>query len=202
MKIAVLGGTGRTGLHVVQKALAAGYEVVALVRSPEKMTIQDDKLVVIEGEVTDKSAVAKTIQGTDAVISALTPIREGMHNIISVMQVNNVRRLIVTVGAGVYQDGDEPPFVSKVISTIIKIFSRDAYMATVDVSEMVKESGLDWTLARAPRLINKLATDNLYIGPLNSKMRPTLSREDYANFMIDQVDMDTYIGQTPVISDK
>ncbi|NIP23956.1 MAG: NAD(P)H-binding protein [Phycisphaerae bacterium] len=75
-------------------------------------------------------------------------------------------------------------------------------MATVDVSEMVKESGLDWTLARAPRLINKLATDNLYIGPLNSKMRPTLSREDYANFMIDQVDMDTYIGQTPVISDK
>lgn len=202
MKIAVLGGTGRTGIHVVERALAAGHEVVALARSPEKLTIRDEKLTVIVGEVTDKSAVARTIRGADAVISALTPVREAMELIIAVMKEENVRRLIVTAGAGVYQEGDEPPFISKVISTIIKTFSRKAYEATVEVTELVKGSNLDWTLARAPRLLNKPATGNLYVGPLNSKMRPTLSREDYANFMVDQVDKDGYIRRTPVVSDK
>ena len=202
MKIAVFGGTGRTGIHVAEKALAAGHEVAALVRSPEKMRIQDGKLMVIEGEVRDKSAVARTIQGADAVISALTPVREAMELIIAVMKEENVQRLIVTAGAGVYQEGDAPPFISKVISTFIKTFSRDAFEATVEVTELVKRSNLDWTLARAPRLINKPATGNLYIGPLNSKMKATLSREDYANFLVEQVGKDIYIGRTPVVSDK
>ena len=33
MRIAVFGGTGRTGRHVVTQALAAGHEVRVLVRS-------------------------------------------------------------------------------------------------------------------------------------------------------------------------
>ena len=46
MKVAVIGATGPTGMCVVQQALDAGHEVVALVRSPEKMTIQHDNLQV------------------------------------------------------------------------------------------------------------------------------------------------------------
>jgi hypothetical protein len=68
--------------------------------------------------------------------------------------------------------------------------------------EIVKASGLDWTIARAPRLLNKPATDNLYTGPLNNSMKSTLSREDYAGFILEQVDKETYIRKTPVISDK
>lgn len=37
MKIAVLGATGPSGLEVVKEGLARQYEVVALVRNPEKL---------------------------------------------------------------------------------------------------------------------------------------------------------------------
>ena len=37
MKIALLGATGEVGGHFFNKALAAGYEVKALVRTPEKL---------------------------------------------------------------------------------------------------------------------------------------------------------------------
>ena len=46
MKVAVIGATGDLGKFVVQQALDAGNAVVALVRSPEKMTIKHDNLQV------------------------------------------------------------------------------------------------------------------------------------------------------------
>ena len=66
MKIAIFGGTGRVGNEVLNQALAAGHEVVALVRSPEKLTVED-KLTIIKGNVTDVEAVARTISGADLI---------------------------------------------------------------------------------------------------------------------------------------
>ena len=42
MKIAVFGASGRTGRPLVEKALAKGYEVTALVRDPAKIHIKDN----------------------------------------------------------------------------------------------------------------------------------------------------------------
>lgn len=48
MKVAVLGATGPTGVEVVKQALELGYDVVALVRDPEKLAtlVKHDKLKV------------------------------------------------------------------------------------------------------------------------------------------------------------
>ena len=202
MKIAVFGGTGRTGTHVVQRALADGHEVVVLARTPEKLTVKDDRLTVVQGDVLDKTAVSQTITGADAVISALAPTLAGVQNIVAVMKKANVRRLVVTSGAGVKRAGDEPPFASKLISGAIKLFSRQMYEESLAIADLVQYSGLDGTLVRAPRLMDKPATGNLYIGPLNKNMKTTLSREDFANFLVTAVTDDKLIGQTPVLSDK
>lgn len=202
MKIAVFGGTGRTGILVVKAALAQGYEVVSLARTPEKMMIQDEKLTVVQGDVEDKTAVAQTIAGADAVISALAPHLVGVQNIIATMQEAGVRRLLVTSGAGVKCPGDTPPFSSKIIGSILKLTSRDMYEQSVALADAVQVSGLDYTLVRAPRLMDKQATGNLYVGPLNKNMKTTLSREDFANFLVAQVQEDEWIGKTPVLSDK
>ena len=202
MKIAVFGGTGRTGVHVVNKALAEGYQVVVLARTPEKMAIQDEKLTTVQGDVTDKTAVAETIAGAEAVISALAPTVAGVQNIIEAMKNAGIGRLIVTSGAGVYRAGDEPPVSSKIISWIIKTFSKQAFEESTKIADMVRDSGLDWTLVRAPRLVDKPATNQLYVGPLNKNMKTSLSREDYANFMVAAVKDADLFGQSPVLSDK
>ena len=46
MKIAVLGASGRTGQEFLQVALNAKHQVVAIVRTPEKIQIQHDNLEV------------------------------------------------------------------------------------------------------------------------------------------------------------
>ena len=39
-KLAVFGATGRTGLVLVQQALAKGHSVTAVVRNPEKLQLK------------------------------------------------------------------------------------------------------------------------------------------------------------------
>lgn len=46
MKLAILGATGRTGVHLVEQALEEGHEVVAIVRTPSKVTTEHENLKV------------------------------------------------------------------------------------------------------------------------------------------------------------
>ena len=47
MKIAVLGATGATGIRFVKEALVVGYDIVAVVRNPDKLKdVKDNRLEV------------------------------------------------------------------------------------------------------------------------------------------------------------
>jgi uncharacterized protein YbjT (DUF2867 family) len=48
MRIAVFGATGRTGVPLVEQALDRGHEVVAFVRTPERLPVVDDALHVVD----------------------------------------------------------------------------------------------------------------------------------------------------------
>ena len=39
MRVAITGATGFIGGHIISQAIAAGHEVVALVRSPAKLVV-------------------------------------------------------------------------------------------------------------------------------------------------------------------
>jgi len=67
LKISVFGGSGRTGIHVIQQALVSGYEIKALVRSPEKPG-------VLQGDIFNISDLEPVIKGTEAVVSVLVPL--------------------------------------------------------------------------------------------------------------------------------
>jgi putative NADH-flavin reductase len=47
MNIVILGATGKTGSILLRQALDAGHTVTALVRTPSKITLKNDKLTVI-----------------------------------------------------------------------------------------------------------------------------------------------------------
>ena len=74
MNIALLGATGAVGGHFLTKALAAGYEVKALVRTPEKLR-KDASLSVLKGDVTNPVDVAELIRGGDVVVSCLGNVK-------------------------------------------------------------------------------------------------------------------------------
>lgn len=71
MKLVIFGATGKTGQEIVKQSLAEGYEVTAFVRDPSKMTLEDDDLKVMTGDIYEFTAVKQAIQGQDAVICSL-----------------------------------------------------------------------------------------------------------------------------------
>ena len=77
MKIALFGATGSVGGYFLNKALAAGHDVTALVRSPEKLGAQLN-LSAVKGDVTNVSDVQNVIDQADIVVSCLGNVKGAM----------------------------------------------------------------------------------------------------------------------------
>src|SRR4030043_1850839 len=69
MKIAIIGASGKVGSFIRDEALARGHQVTAIVRHPEKITVQNPRLTVVKADVL-KDKVDELVKGQDAVISA------------------------------------------------------------------------------------------------------------------------------------
>ena len=120
MRLAIFGGTGKTGTHLVDQAIAAGHQVRMLARSPGKVWIRDEKLTVIQGDATDAAAVEKVIDGTDAVISTLGQTKtsppdlltEAASHMVAAMKNHDVRRIVTLTGAAQAPSSPTLPTVS------------------------------------------------------------------------------------------
>jgi len=71
LRIVVYGGTGNIGQRIVHEALARGHTVTVVVRDPSAMAGQLPRLNVLKGDVLDSAEVARTISGSDVVVSAV-----------------------------------------------------------------------------------------------------------------------------------
>jgi putative NADH-flavin reductase len=72
MKVAIIGASGQIGALIRDEALARGHKVTAIVRNPQKITVQDPHLTVVKADVL-KDKVEELVKGHDAVISAYNP---------------------------------------------------------------------------------------------------------------------------------
>lgn len=160
MRLAIFGGSGRTGLHLVEQALADGHDLTVLVRDPVKLTRHDPRLKVLAGNVQDGARVAETLHGAEAVLSVLGPARNepvyeisaGMRPVLAAMPPPGVRRLIVSIGAGVADSNDTPGAFDHLMNFLVQRLARYVYADMLQVDGRVRTSGLDWTIVRMPRL--------------------------------------------------
>jgi len=188
--IAIFGATGRAGKHLVQQALNSGYCVRALARDPGKLNMQHERLLVVQGSLSDKPQVEQVIAESDAVLSVLGPtsneptfeISQGTQTIVAAMKKHGVKRLIISAGAGVGDPGDAPKlFMLKTVA-------------------LVRQSGLEWTVVRVPRLTDSAQTGQVRVGMVGKGTGANLSRADMAEFMLKQIDDGRHLRQAPVIS--
>ncbi len=208
MKVAVFGATGRTGQHVVEKALEAGHSFRAFARTPSKLENSHPDLEVVEGDVLDPERVDEAVAGADAVISVLGPVKNeptytisrGMGHILEAMREHDVARLIVSVGAGVHMPQDEPGLFDRIIGLVLKLTARHVYEDMRRVAERVRESDRNWTLVRVPMLTDDPGTGDIRAGYLGQGTGPRLSREDMASFIVRQLEDERYVHEAPVIS--
>ncbi|MFC7442235.1 NAD(P)-dependent oxidoreductase [Laceyella putida] len=209
MKIALFGSTGPTGKEVIKQALEAGYGVTAFARNPEKLQeFKHEKLKIIKGELSDREAIEDAIRGADGVISVLGPsgnvkntaLSDGVQNIVDAMKKLGVNRIIALATPSVKDVNDRFDFKFRFLVALVKTGVRGAYDEIVRIGDIVRSSGLKWTLVRVG-LLNDKSVQPVKVGYYgHGLLSVPISRASIAKFMLDQVTTTDYIRKAPGIS--
>lgn len=203
LRLLIIGSTGGTGRQLVAQALQQGHRVTAFARRPEKLTVQDPNLKVARGDVLDFASLEAAMPGHDAVLCALGhkkflgPTRilsDGTANVIRAMQSAGVSRLICESSLGVGSTAGRvgPIGTLFVYPLILPFYVWDKLRQ----EKLIEESDLDWVIARPAALISGAARGQYRHGPdVGSYLLPvSVSRADVADFMLQQLTDDRYLG--------
>jgi putative NADH-flavin reductase len=217
-KILLFGATGRTGKHVLREAVDKGYEVVALVRSPDKITATSPMIQVIKGTPEAQSDVERAFDGCDAVVSALNNnrasdspwakplnqpflMRDSVQNALNSMRTHHKRRIVIVTAMGA---GDSSPDLSWLMRLSIEKTNIAVTYRDHDAQEgLLRNSDTDWTIVRPMALSNRDVVKKLIVSYGNSpKPAFFISRKHVATFVVNTLGDDAYIHKAPVISER
>jgi putative NADH-flavin reductase len=208
MKIIIFGATGNTGIKLVEQALAQGHNVTAFARNPAKMSVQHPNLTVAKGDVLDAAAVERALPGHEAVFSTLgapgsdkSNVRsQGTRNIIAAMQKHNVRRFICMTTIGMGDSKSQLPPLFKFV--LVPFFLKEAFADSERQEQLIRQSGLDWTIVRPGGLTDGERTGSYRhgFGKGDKGLKFRVSRADVADFMLKQLTDDKYLRKTPGLS--
>jgi putative NADH-flavin reductase len=207
-KILILGATGPTGRHIVSQAVSRGYDVTLLVRSPEKAADMKGAHIVV-GDARDETMLRQAVKGRDAVISALgtpaSPFREvtllstATRALVSAMKAEHVSRLVAITGLGAGDSAGHGGFLFDKL--IFPVLLRKVYADKDRQEAIIKGSDLAWTIVRPSILNDKPRHDTIQaIVNLDQFRGGSISRENVATFVLDQVTTDRWLHKSPLIT--
>lgn len=205
MQVVVFGATGGTGRELVKQALGHGHSVRAFVRDPERLKVIHHRLEVVTGDALDAKAVAAAVEGQDAVLSALgtnerkpnTILSDAIRNLLAAMEAHGPRRLLFVSSLGVGETKGQlgPIYNYVLLPTLLKHIFADKETA----ESLIRDSALEWTIARPGRLTNGWLTGKYRAAPGAAKGRlfPKIARADVADFMLNALERKLFIRETP-----
>jgi putative NADH-flavin reductase len=221
--LVIFGGTGPSGQCLIEEALSRNYTITIYARSPSKLPnhiTSSPSVTIIQGTLTDHDAIARAVDGVDAVLSTLgpslslgtavnglkdhgTPITDGYKVILSVMREKGVKRLIAlgTVSNETQQDGHS--VITWGMVTAVWVFLHSAWKDVVEFGKAIQNSeGIDWTIARVGRLTNggKGNVTAGYVGKSGSGI--CLARKDLGKWFLDELENGKWVHQLPIVYSK
>jgi uncharacterized protein len=207
MKVALIGASGKIGSFIRDEALARGHQVTAIVRHPEKITVQNPHLTVVKADIL-RGKVDEFVKGHEAVISAYNggwgnpdiynEQIKGAKAIISGVKKSGIKRLLVVGGAGSLEVA---PGVQLMDTVSFPEDVKGGVLATREVLYMLrKEKELEWTFLSPPASIApgewtghyRVGKDQLL---KNKEGESKISTQDYAVAMLDELENPQHIRQ-------
>jgi uncharacterized protein YbjT (DUF2867 family) len=195
VKLFVIGATGRTGQEIVRQAIARNHHVTAFVRSPENISLKNERLTVLKGNVMDENELFRAVQNHDAVVSTLGPrevfkpssmLHDSAVATTRAMNRAGVKRLVVLSAAAHF-----PGLLNRIASFIMRNHMRDS----LAMETVVQASGLDWAIARPPRLTPEDYSTYRSREDAAPRMGFSLSRKAVAAFMLDAIEQKKHFHQ-------
>src|SRR5215510_9166309 len=195
MDIVVFGANGQTGRLLTRRALDKRHSVTAVTRNPDGFTFSDPLLRVVRADVRERSSLVEVVRDADAVVSTLGvpfsthPIDTysvGVRNIVAAMQTTAVRRMVLvsSTGAYYYPNRRETPLALRIFEPVItRTIGKTTYDDQRRMEDIVRASGLDWTVVRPSGLFDLPESTNYVAGEVNPVGGFT-ARIDLADYMI------------------
>ncbi len=208
MRVLIIGASKGIGLETIRQELNAGYDVLALARTAITIGFSHPQLEKVNGDALKARDVEVALVGVDAVILTLgvglgalfRPIHlfsKAIGVLIKAMKAQNVKRLICVTGFGA---GDSRASISCLQRLSFQIVFGHAYEDKSRQELMIKESALDWTIARPGVLTGGSRSGRYRILREPSQWRNgIISRADVADFLVRQIGYSTYIHVAPLL---
>jgi putative NADH-flavin reductase len=199
MRLTIFAATGGIGRQALAQALAAGHDVIAVARNPKALS-GNVRVITADLAAPDHAALESAVAGADAVLSCLGPrsnadtgiAAQGTRAIVGAMQATGVRRIVVVsaapVGTVASPGRPTPPkhdpgdgfFMRNLFSPLTKVALRKNYADLAVMEDILRDSGLDWTVIRPPRLTNR---------PLTGRYRTAYGRNLRRGFLISRANV-------------
>jgi nucleoside-diphosphate-sugar epimerase len=202
VRLTIVAATGGIGRELLRQALAAGHDVTAVVRSPEKIT---DAVRVVQADLArpDVFALAEALKDADAILSGLGArtsaeagvATRGTQALIEAAPEDS--RLVVVSAApmGTFPSPQRPHpprhdpgdgfFMRHLGARFAKTMFRTHYEDLAGLEDAVMACPLEWTISRPPRLTGKPLTGQ-YRTAIDRNVRggTSIGRADVAHQML------------------
>ena len=196
MKIALFGATGAVGNYFLNKSLAAGYEVIALVRSPEKLDALPN-LRAVKGDVTASADVQSVVDQADVVVSCLG-------NVKGVLIMEKAAQAILNAAAA----QPNPPrclFVSSIgcggsswiVLQLLRLINGRAGFEDYERADarIARETHVPYVLIRPAARKEKPGNGKYRVFQSDGTFARPMAKEDVAAFLFDAVGSDQWNGK-------
>jgi putative NADH-flavin reductase len=217
MKLTIFAATGGIGRHILEQAVTAGHDVTAVVRNAGKLSGASVRVVTADLATADPVVLKSAIDGADAILSGLGPrnpraeagiASRGTRAIVAAMQATHVQRIVVVSAApiGTVQSPGRPKppkhdpgdgfFMRHLFSHVAGAMFREHYADLALMEDLLRDSGLNWTISRPPQLTDKPLTGT-YRTAYGQNLRGgwSISRADVAHHMLRVLDQPETIKQ-------
>jgi hypothetical protein len=123
-------------------------------------------------------------------------------NVLNSMAEQNVKRLLVLTGSGIFLPGDNPNWLDRLITWMLKLIDPNRLEDAAKHVQQILNSDTDWTIVRTPIQTNWSRNQKLIVGPVGTpNMGFTISRQKIADFMLQALEQEKYIRQYPAIAE-
>lgn len=205
MKLLVIGGTGKTGREIIKQGLSQGHIITAVVRNPSNVKFSHANLKILKGNVLVPESYERSLQGQDAVLSALghkkfiiktSVLSKGTKNIITAMEKNNVKRFICITSLGINDSKLKLGLYYTLFTIPFILFFY--FLDKSKQEKLIMNSKLEWTIVRPGQLTNgkkrTIYKHGKNVG--HYVLTKMISRADVAHFMLSLLSTNTYLKKT------